>query len=431
MKSTLLTLLALCIAAVASAQLVITAADFTQTITFDTSIPGVNNGAFTGAGFAPSPASGQLDSDAFGYNSTSNSGATFGLDESNGTGARGTSMGGVNLGGIYAFDIDNSPSTVNRALGIQPTENDFTQGSIGLQLVNNNGTGDILEVTFSYEVYFYNDQGTISGVTSRYAQVNGGFGSSAGGSTFSQGATNVPASWQSAGTVTRTITIPEGGFGVGGSYFIDFQIDGFDFSGTPNFQTDEVAIDNITITVTSDNVLPVELAYFTAEARDDHNLLTWQTLTETNNEGFEVERSYDGESWEVVGWVEGVGESYEPLEYAYRDTELAEGVMYYRLLQYDWDGAAETSEVVSIVRGRTTEAPTMYAFPNPTSDVVTLSGTGEVVYIYTIAGQLVTTLRGASLSEITVDVSELQPGIYLLVTRYVNGATSTMRLVIE
>ena len=81
--------------------------------------------------------------------------------------------------------------------------------------------------------------------------------------------------------------------------------------------------------------LPVELSSFTANAKTDQIMLKWETKTETNNYGFEIERKVS-HSWKKIGFVQGNGNSNSPKEYSYADNNLI-GVskFQYRLKQMD------------------------------------------------------------------------------------------------
>ena len=58
-------------------------------------------------------------------------------------------------------------------------------------------------------------------------------------------------------------------------------------------------------TGTTTNSLPVELTFFSASIVGQNVELTWSTATELNNKGFEIERSLDNASFEVIGFVSG------------------------------------------------------------------------------------------------------------------------------
>jgi Secretion system C-terminal sorting domain len=94
--------------------------------------------------------------------------------------------------------------------------------------------------------------------------------------------------------------------------------------------------------------IPVELVLFTAENISDGVLLKWETATELNNLGFEIQRSTEGEEFFTVGFVNGHGTTTEQQNYNYADRNLDDGKYYYRLKQVDFDGSYEYSYVVEI-----------------------------------------------------------------------------------
>jgi uncharacterized repeat protein (TIGR01451 family) len=107
---------------------------------------------FTGAGFTPTPAAGQLDSDVWIVQGMSDQSApAFGDSLTSGDFTRGASSGGVTSGGIYAFDTGG-----NTILGAQPTGSDFTPGSIDLQTINL--SGNVASALFiQYDIWVLNN----------------------------------------------------------------------------------------------------------------------------------------------------------------------------------------------------------------------------------------------------------------------------------
>jgi hypothetical protein len=103
------------------------------TTDFDTTLTHVNNDSFSGTGFAAIPTAGQLDANAFAIQSLQDATTIFGEEQSNNDFGKGISSGGTTSGGIYAFEI----AANDYALGIQPTGNDFTPGTIHFQFTNN------------------------------------------------------------------------------------------------------------------------------------------------------------------------------------------------------------------------------------------------------------------------------------------------------
>lgn len=83
--------------------------------------------------------------------------------------------------------------------------------------------------------------------------------------------------------------------------------------------------------------LPVELVRFDVKCDQGRALLSWSTGSETGSDRFEVERSLDGSSFEVIGVVRAAGNSQSAIDYRFVD-ERPMGTAYYRLRQVDLNG---------------------------------------------------------------------------------------------
>jgi hypothetical protein len=182
---------------------------------------------------------------------------------------------------------------------------------------------------------------------------------------------------------------------------------------------------------TSDtNPLPVELADFRATGESETVTLTWQTLSETNNDRFEIERLEEGggtegtsAAWSVVGTVAGAGTTSEPQSYRFTDTELpyVADRLTYRLRQVDTDGAASLTKEVTVHRNlRTVEL--LPPFPNPVRQTAIVRYATprpmEVsLRLYDVLGRVVRTLadgRSDGRVETPTDLSDLSSGVYFL-----------------
>ena len=93
--------------------------------------------------------------------------------------------------------------------------------------------------------------------------------------------------------------------------------------------------------------LPVELTSFTANTIENKVTLNWQTATEVNNYGFEIERSQNN-NWEKVGFVEGHGNSNSPKDYSFTDKPANGSDFKYRLKQVDFNGNFEFSPEIEV-----------------------------------------------------------------------------------
>ncbi len=113
--------------------------------------------------------------------------------------------------------------------------------------------------------------------------------------------------------------------------------------------------------------LPVELSSFSAMVNNTTVDLTWKTLEEVNNSGFEVERkTSDSQTWEKIGFVEGHGTTTTSYFYTFADRNLATGSYNYRLKQIDYNGNFEYHNLSSeVVIGTPVSFALSQNFPNP------------------------------------------------------------------
>jgi len=93
---------------------------------------------------------------------------------------------------------------------------------------------------------------------------------------------------------------------------------------------------------------PIELTSFLAQAIDNRWVrINWETSSETNNRGFGLERSVDGQQFEEIAWYDGAGNSNTPQYYTHQDEDILPGTVYfYRLKQVDLDGSIQYSNRV-------------------------------------------------------------------------------------
>jgi uncharacterized delta-60 repeat protein len=118
-------------------------------------------------------------------------------------------------------------------------------------------------------------------------------------------------------------------------------------------------------------IVPVELTSFTAESINSEVVLIWQTSSEINNMGFEVERNQKSEDgirteWEKISFINGKGTTSESQTYSFTDIDVSSGKYFYRLKQLDYDGSYEYSEILEVKVGNTPEQFALEQnYPNP------------------------------------------------------------------
>ena len=168
--------------------------------------------------------------------------------------------------------------------------------------------------------------------------------------------------------------------------------------------------------------LPVQLVDFTAQAVSGGVALAWHTASEVNSDKFEIERSLDGATFIKLGTVAAHGTTTQAQAYTFRDAQLPTGVsvLYYRLRQVDFGGAATFSPVRSVALPVGAVAFGAEVYPNPWAGElhVRLSGfSAEPVslVLYDALGQRVRSHTTASAEQLTLpSVADLPNGAYVL-----------------
>ncbi|MEM8524569.1 MAG: T9SS type A sorting domain-containing protein [Bacteroidota bacterium] len=159
--------------------------------------------------------------------------------------------------------------------------------------------------------------------------------------------------------------------------------------------------------------LPVELLSFIAQLQSDHSvLLKWSTASEEENDYFLVEKSKDGQKFQVIGKVKGAGNSLERQYYEFKDQTAKSGIHYYRLAQYDFDGSVERHQIIAITKK--SKQSNVKIYPTLIRDELTINLEGDAqISVRNIAGALVKEMQVFGFT--ILDLSTLNSGIYFLV----------------
>ncbi len=176
-----------------------------------------------------------------------------------------------------------------------------------------------------------------------------------------------------------------------------------------------------------DNPLPVELTTFSASVVGENIKLNWETATEVNNYGFEVERQNiklndENSDWENVGFVQGYGNSNSIKQYSFIDNSIeAPGKYNYRLKQIDLDGKYEYSNIVEVNFGTNKIFELAQNYPNPFNPTTDISfnlptDAHVTLTIFNVLGEKVAEIVNSNIPagyhNVTFDASELNSGIY-------------------
>ena len=176
--------------------------------------------------------------------------------------------------------------------------------------------------------------------------------------------------------------------------------------------------------------LPVELVTLNATTNDQTILLQWQTASEENNSGFEVQRSKDAQNWEVLDFVKGYGTTIETQNYKWLDDAPLTGTSYYQLKQIDTDGTFEYSDVVVVDHKLGTSKEELMLFPNPVTEVLNYQVADidavRNVQLFDVYGKL---LKVATEIDGTLSLENVTAGMYVLVVE-TNG-TRMQQMVVK
>jgi hypothetical protein len=188
--------------------------------------------------------------------------------------------------------------------------------------------------------------------------------------------------------------------------------------------------------------LPIQMAFSTASVvRNNDVEVSWKTVSETNNYGFEIyrKRGETGE-WAKIAFVQGHGTTLAPQSYSYVDAGLSFGKYTYRIKQVDLDGKSETFPEMPVTVG---VGPDKFIlaqnYPNPFNPstviefVVPQSGFATMK-VYNVLGQeMATVFEGnaetGKINTAQFNASNLPSGMYFYTLKSA-GKTETKRMLL-
>ncbi len=191
----------------------------------------------------------------------------------------------------------------------------------------------------------------------------------------------------------------------------------------------------VPVTISTSSVLPVELVFFRAVVTKDNIVdLIWETATELNNDGFEVQYSRDGVNWSELTFVVGYGTINDPQQYAYQHRGAVAGNNYYRLKQMDFDGKFTYSDI-EVVHLNVTSAK-FSVYPNPAADTINIeidpAGTNTIIRLHNQQGKIVhDQVIETGVSTATLQLHHLPAGTYIMNIMANNNNLQTEKIIIQ
>jgi len=181
------------------------------------------------------------------------------------------------------------------------------------------------------------------------------------------------------------------------------------------------------------SALPIQLASFAANVVRESPTrpmegwdvaIVWQTLSETNNYGFEIERQRgENREWQTIGFVKGNGTTREAQSYSLVDRSVPVGKYHYRIKQINLDGKSETFPSMEVNVGLSVARIVLAQnYPNPFNPVTTIpfsvnSDGPASLKVYDLRGRLVADVfndvaQSERVYEVKLDAAHLASGTY-------------------
>ena len=225
---------------------------------------------------------------------------------------------------------------------------------------------------------------------------------------------NIPAL---AGCAAKNITIPisssHTNVGVTPGGFSTDQGFGRRCDGTWEFRN--LALQNMGTAPELCVLLPINLNYFDVNCSNENQLyFSWETASEINNDYFIIEKTANGEDFEIITQIKGQGNSSTENKYNFNYNHNRLNNQYFRLSQVEYDG--EISSTSLILPSCFSEKNELIIFPNPTNGDFIIKGFDKnaVIAIYDQLGRLVLEQKPIT-SSLKIDLS-LNSDVYILLT---------------
>lgn len=185
-------------------------------------------------------------------------------------------------------------------------------------------------------------------------------------------------------------------------------------------------------------VLPINITAFNVTKDGNKVKLEWKTASEQNNERFEIESSADGIKWKTIATIKGSGTSLESHTYRADDNFPVNGLNFYRVKQYDFDGNSHVSEI-KIVKMFALGRGLITVSPNPSRSGINFRIASQAAMN---VEAVLTTINGNTIHrEVIINVQpnsatklhltqKLAAGIYILKLKG-EGLSESIKVIIE
>jgi|GEM_PF-2931292 len=178
------------------------------------------------------------------------------------------------------------------------------------------------------------------------------------------------------------------------------------------------------VNVLEGSALPVEWEAIAVSADRGGALIDWSVSAMSNHSHFEIEQSTDGVTFERIGLIDEINFDGN---YQWLDTDMQNGLNYYRIKQVDLDGAIDYSKIVSLENDSTIEVS---IYPTLAKDELFIKSAAQATHteytIFDVSGKVIQ--KGLIQSRANIDVNTLDEGIYWISIQ-MDNQTNTLRFV--
>jgi hypothetical protein len=189
-----------------------------------------------------------------------------------------------------------------------------------------------------------------------------------------------------------------------------------------------VELDDIAFAGNDNIILPVNFSNITGRSLASGNIITWNVSEENNVSHYEVEKSTNGSNYTKIAEVPATSAT----SYSYTDITAPSANDFYRVRSKDLDGASKLSPVLSLKSGKTGKI-SLKAFPSPARTTLTIQHDGSqqgMINISSVDGRLIKSITASKGTVQTmIDVSGMQPGMYILNYKGQDGEMETMKFI--
>ncbi|MBF35622.1 MAG: hypothetical protein CL838_00190, partial [Crocinitomicaceae bacterium] len=171
------------------------------------------------------------------------------------------------------------------------------------------------------------------------------------------------------------------------------------------------------------SALPIDLVSFTGVCENNETEIEFVVASQINNDYFSIYRSTNVTDWNLVGEIEGAGNTNTQLTYKWIDNNPLSGVSYYKLAQTDYDGTSEAFSPIAVMcEASAIDGYSVY--PNPANEVLNIDlelenfqGDDVSIEVIDINGKIIQLQQvqlNRGYNHLEVDLSEIPSGVYMI-----------------